>query len=150
VAIAHQGQAEPVPLAGLAAPLEQIALDPIGALEPPRGDGEPLGEHTLQRPLGRQVALQPLGQGREPVRVLVVEQHQGLGAKPVLEGVAGRARLAFRSLGPARLGALAPAGRGTRGRGRVVDAHGMVLDDAGVSGERPSTDTLDEYRNFFK
>jgi hypothetical protein len=149
VAIAHQGQAEPVPLAGLAAPLEQIALDPIGALEPPRGDGEPLGEHTLQRPLGRQVALQPLGQGREPVRVLVVEQHQGLGAKPVLEGVLGRARLALRSLGPARLGAIATAGRGARGR--EVDAHGMVLDEAGSpGGERPSTDTLHDDRNFFK
>ena len=130
VAIAHQPQAEPVGLpAALAALIEQLALDPIGALEPPGRDGEALGEHALQRPLGRQVALQPLGQRRELPGVLVVDQDEGLGAKPVLEGVAGRARLAGRAGGPTRLGAVATAGRSPRGR--EVHAHGAVLDDAG-------------------
>jgi hypothetical protein len=135
VAIAHQGQAEPVRLAGLAAPLEQIALDPIGALEPPGRDGEALGEHALQRSLGRQIALDPLGQGRELLPVLVVEQAEGPGATPVLEGVFGGARLALGGLGPTRLGAIATAGRGPRGR--EVDAHGIVPRMMRMSGQRP-------------
>jgi hypothetical protein len=140
IAVAHQGKAEPAPaaLAALGLQGEQLALDPIGALEPPGGDHQAPRQQGLQRADRREIVRQRVGHGLERTGVLVVQQDELFGAQAVLERVLGGARLALRRFGPARLGAIAPARFGARGR--KGDVHGVFLGCAARSpDDRPAT-----------
>jgi hypothetical protein len=113
VAVADQGQAE-IPLPPQVV-LKQPGLDPLGALKPPGSAGDAPSQQALQRVRGRQLIHQRRLKRSEFLRLLVADHHEFLGAKPVLQGVLCRARLAFRRLGATRLGAVAPARRGALG-----------------------------------
>jgi hypothetical protein len=105
------------------AALEQLGLDPLGALEPPGGAGDAPGEHALERALGCQLLDQRCLERGKFLRVLVADHDEFLGAKTALQGVLRRSRFTFLRPGSARLRAVAPARRGARGC--EADVHGM-------------------------
>jgi hypothetical protein len=102
---------------------EQLGLEPLGAGKTPDGGHDPLRERGLERAYGRQLLDQRCLERGKLGRILAQQHHVLLRAKPVLERVLRRARLAFGRLGAARLGAVATARRGARGR--EADVHGM-------------------------
>jgi hypothetical protein len=85
VAVADKGLSE-IPIAPQMM-LKQLSLDALGTLEPPGGAGDAPGEHGLQRALGRQLLDQCRLERGELLRLLVADDHEFLGAKPVLQGV---------------------------------------------------------------
>jgi hypothetical protein len=113
VAVADQGEAEIGVAIGIAR--EQFGLDALGAIEPPSGADDAPGKQALQRARGRQLIHQRRLERLEFFAVLAGDHHEFLRAKTMLQSVLGRARLAFRRLGAARLGAVAPTRRGARG-----------------------------------
>jgi hypothetical protein len=133
IAVTHQRQPEPaqaalvalVALVALGPQGEQFPLDPVGPLEPPGGDHQAPGQKALQRADRREIVRQRVGHGLERCGILVVQQDELFGAQAVPERVLCRARLALRRFGPARLGAIAPARFGARGR--KGDVHGVFL-----------------------
>jgi hypothetical protein len=85
VAVADKGLSE-IPIAPQMM-LKQLGLDALGTLEPPGGAGDAPGEHGLQRPLWPQLLDQRRLKRGELLRLLVADDHEFLGAKPVLQGV---------------------------------------------------------------
>jgi hypothetical protein len=131
VAVADQRKPEVALAVGMA--LEQLGLDPLGALEPPGGAGDARGEHGLERALRRQL-LEQRRLERFKLGGTLARQHDVLlRAQAVLEGVLRRARLAFRRLGSARFRTVPAAGLGARA-GQAKGWHHKIPSLAGESG----------------
>jgi hypothetical protein len=112
VAIPDQGHAD-APL--VPAPLgEQLHLHAVGTREPPGGDRDLPGEHGLQRADRRELLEERRLERGELGGILVREHDELLRAQAVFERILCGARLAFRALWPARLGAVPAARLGTR------------------------------------
>ena len=82
---------------GIAAALmaEQLALDAVGAGQPPGRGGEAPRQHRLERAVRRQLLDQRRLEGGELGGILIRKHHVLLRAKTVLERVLRRARLAL-------------------------------------------------------
>jgi hypothetical protein len=96
--------------------LENLALDPIGALQAPDRRREAKRERLLQRAEGREIVHERRLR-LERASVLVRDHDEPPGAKAVLQRVLRRARLAFFRFRAARLRPVAPASLGARVRG---------------------------------
>jgi hypothetical protein len=108
VAIADEREAEVV---AVAEPLllEDLRLDAIGAQKPPGGRGDAPGEMGLQSPLGRKLGEECFLVRLVLGRILVRQDDVALGAKPVLQRILRRARLAGFGPRPARLSTIEAA-----------------------------------------
>jgi hypothetical protein len=94
-AVAVAGQRQPEIVLATHAELEQLGLDPVGALEPPGGAHDPRDQEGLQHALRRQLAHKRRLE-RLVVLLLLGADQIVVGAQAVLQRVLRRAGFAFR------------------------------------------------------